>query len=191
MKKAALCTCILLSLQGTAQQHAFKNITAKDFSKYSAYFLKKLAADSVKHYILEDSLFIVGSDTSYFPTDIPTGKFIQLVGCRDDNCYSLRLKRINYTTVEYELAITRNWKQTTTEEGNITLGAGFYLASEIDEDQNGNAYSSIAYYGKGKQCSLTVRVGSAHGAVLVKLSRACADKKEDIPLHSSPLLWEK
>jgi hypothetical protein len=191
MKKADLCICILLSLQGAAQQYVFKNVTVKDSSKYSTYFLKKLAADSVQHYILEDSLFIVGSDTSYFPTDIPTGRFLQLVGCRDNNCYSLRLKRINYTTVEYELAITRNWKQTTTEKGDITLGAGFYLASEIDEDHNGNAYSSTAYYGRGKKCSLTVRIGKAQGALLVRLSRSCADKKSDIHLERSPLLWEK
>jgi hypothetical protein len=190
MNKLLLLLCIIFALPAFGQRSPYPNITVKDPSKYSTWFLKELAKDTMQHFMLDDSLFITGTDTAFFPTDVPMGKYIQLIGRVKDDAYTLRLKRENYTTLYYELTILKNWKQSTTEKGNVTLGAGFFLASETDEDFNGNAYGTTAYHGHGKTCSITIRVGKRN-EVLAKISRACADKREDIRLDDSPLFWEK
>jgi hypothetical protein len=191
MNKWLLLFCIFLTGACLGQQPVYKNIVVKDPSKYGTWFLKELAKDTLQHYILDDSLFITGSDTTFFPADVPTGKYIILNGVINDDAYTLRLKRENYTTLLYELTILKKWKRSTTEKGDIALYPSFYLTTQTVEDFNGNAYTATAYHGRGKYCSTTIRIGKSAGMVLAKISRACADKKEDIRLDDSPLLWEK
>ena len=128
-----------------------------DESKYDTAFvacIKKGARGSVMH---ADSITlknnkVIFTSKSYggavrFPIYVPTDHFVTYQD--SSSSYSLALKRINLTTLEYQLTSKNEQIRDTTLQGKVYLGCHFWIASETYVDENGMGYGAYEYTGDG------------------------------------------
>ena len=171
-----------------------KVLIVKDSSKYSQKFLDELRDLSPEYdtLILKDDNIILLSrlfngkdnisrlDTIKIPQNLPLNIHVIYQAERENKKYSLILKRVNYTNVEYELEIN----DLAIRMGQVILSGGFILGAETYEDENGFTYGVTAYF-DNSDClaSLTIEIDSAKRA---SFNLMCMDETStesfDIPL---------
>jgi len=169
-------------------------IIIKDKTNYSATFIDELIASNYKEPIkLIDNHIIVGKDTTNFPHDLNINQTTVFKATKDKRNYDLTVTRINETTLKFIFKLTDNEQKTLhTETGEATLGAMFFLASEVDEDdQTGEAYGSSEYWKKKNDSWLSIRVGGKdnNGKLRAIISYGCDNKnKKELNLDECPIL---
>lgn len=178
-----------------AQKDTLATVVVKDKTRYSADFLTQLRSFNYStHYQLFDSMLVIGQlDTAYFPTDLPLKRSRLFSGRSKDTRYDLTLSRINYTTIYFSLAITKTGNPPSKREGYADIGVGFFLASEVDEDEKtGMAYGSTEYSHETAECALGIRIGMDDKKKLrARIVGQCKDKPKGEQLINSPTLYEK
>jgi len=171
-------------------------IFVKDKSKYSKEFLTELNTfksqklGSVK---LIDNVMIVGKDTTKFPDDLKINKQYLFKAVKGDQSYHLNVKRINESTLNFEFKLFKKEHLVFTDKGEANINASFFLASEMDVDnETGKGYSSYAYYKKLNNCWFVIQIGAekdAKNKQRAKVIFGCKDKtKPALDIQDSPTL---
>jgi len=169
-------------------------IFIKDKKNYSTTFIDELNASNYSEPIkLIDNHIIVGKDTTDFPHDLNIDQTTVFKATKDKRNYDLTVTRINETTLKFIFKLTDNEQKTLhSEKGEATLGAMFFLASEVDEDeQTGEAYGSSEYWKKKNDSWLSIRVGGKdnNGKLRSIITYGCSDKKKkELNLDECPIL---
>ena len=169
-------------------------IFIKDKTKYSATFINELTASNYNEQIkLIDNYIVVGKDTTEFPHNLNINQTTIFKATKDKKCYDLTVTRINETTLKFIFKLTDNEQKTLhTETGEATLGAMFFLASEVDEDdQTGGAYGSSEYWKKKNDSWLSIRIGGKdnNGKLRAIITYGYDDKNnKELNLDDCPIL---
>jgi hypothetical protein len=169
-------------------EKTYTAVTVKNPAQYAAAFLDSLDKNTfAARYAVEGERLIVDArDTFYFPTDLPLNGETVFRGLGKEASYELRVRRVNFTTLQYRLLVEGPTRPRTTVEGTADLGALFFLASEVDEDpQTGQPYGAAEYTGKTAACALVaLRIGrNDEGHLLARVVTDCSP-----PLPDSPVL---
>lgn len=122
-----------------------------DEKQYSKTFLTEF---KVRHSIYETvaliyDTIIINSDRENFiliPTDLPLDKLVTYEESADGIKFSLTVKRINYSTLEYYYFEIVDGKNKNEKQGQADLEPIFYFGSEgTFEDENENVYGMNEY----------------------------------------------
>jgi hypothetical protein len=176
-----------------------QSIYIKDKSQYNQAFINELTNayhnESIK---LIENFIIVGNDTTQFPTELEINKKTVFTGIRNNKFYELILIRKNLTEIVFTFFIRNNEDEIKLpiKEGTATLGALFFLASEVDEDEvTAEVYGSSEYWKKDGNCWLSIRVGISkdkNGENRAKISFGCEEKSsQHLTLDECPTLRTK
>jgi len=182
------------TLQIAPTKEKQSKIFIKDKTKYSATFINELTASNYNEPIkLIDKYIVVGKDTTEFPHDLNVNQTTIFKATKDNKNYDLTVTRINETTLKFIFKLTDNDQKTLhTESGEATLGAMFFLASEVDEDdQTGEAYGSSEYWKTDNDGRFSARIGSKddNGKLRATITYWCDGKRKDkINLDDCPTL---
>lgn len=165
----------------------------KDSTRYDPTFIKGLTKYK-KPIQLIDNYIIAGTDTTYFPEDIPLNKTIDFKATKDQKKYVLSVSRTSLTNLTYAFKLMdEKDKLLDSKSGNAVLGSMFFLASEIDQDlKTGEGYSSYEYWDNSTDCWFSVRIGHGNapdGKQRAKVNYGCVDKnKQALTLKECPTL---
>lgn len=162
-----------------------KNVYVKDASQYDPTFIAGLPGKNIK---LVDDYVVIDGETEYIPEPIPLNKKITFQGARNDQKFTLAVTRTNFTNVKYDFQIVdKANKIIDSKSGVAILGSMFFLAAEVDEDEEDDytAYLSIEYRDKSNDCWLSVRIEETRA----KVNYQCKDKnKPALDLDDCPTL---
>lgn len=168
-------------------------IVVRNPTDYSDEFIRELKNFSGLGTLeLKDSLLIIsGTDTVLFPSVPPLNERILFTGRKDDLAIALTINRRNYTTLEYSLEMVEFGKSSHFQNGELSLGAGFFLGEESDEDeQTGISYFVTEYTHEAADgCYISVRIGNENP--LATLIKTCNQDIRDITLDDFPALHRK
>jgi len=181
---------------GKSVNQTAPTIFIKDKSKYSKEFLtainglKSQKLGSVK---LIDNVMIVEKDTTKFPDDLKMNKQYLFKAVKGDQSYHLNVKRINESTLSFEFKLLKKEHLVFTEKGEANIGAFFFLASEMDEDnETGEGYGAYEYTKELNSCWFIIRIGvgkDTKNKQRAKIMFGCNDKtKQPLELKDCPTL---
>jgi hypothetical protein len=167
-----------------------------DSSQYTPVFLQQLKeADYPEKINLQGDYLLVGADTVYFPTQLALGKVYFFAGDGGGKSCRLKVKRVNLTSLDYEFQLYRLGKPPYNESGRADLGAMFFLADEVDEDdETQEAYGAAEYSRTANGCWFTIRLGrepDQEGRLRAEVRLGCEDNKHEAPVDDSPTLRER
>jgi hypothetical protein len=171
-----------------------KKVDVKDASQYDPTFIAGLPGKNIK---LVDDYVVIDGETEYIPKPIPLNKKITFQGARNDNRFTLAVTRTNFTNVKYDFQIVdKANKIIDAKSGVAILGSMFFLAGEVDEDEEDDytAYLSIEYWDESSDCEFAVRIEplreDANGEEpRAKVKYWCKDKnKPALDLDDCPTL---
>jgi len=138
----------------------------KDEKQYSETFLAEFKA---KHSIYETvaligDTIIINNDRNNFiliPTDLPLDRLITYEESANGIKYTLTVKRINLSTLEYGYFETVNGKMKNEKQGHADLEPVFYFGAEgTFEDKNENVYGMNEYINFSKNdCQTVIYIG--------------------------------
>lgn len=163
----------------------------KDEKQYSETFLAEFKA---KHSIYETvaligDTIIINNDREniiLIPTDLPLDKLVNYEESADGIKYTLEVKRINFSTLEYNYFETVNGKKKNEKQGQADLEPVFYFGAEgTFEDENENVYGMNEYISSSEndcQNLIYIGVGSIEKSFL---KRNC---KSETDQFKTPLL---
>lgn len=165
-------------------------LSIMDRSQYSAEFIKELESledPSIKKIELEGNYMLMDKDTVYFPSDLKLKEPYRFTAFTETHFYQLDATRINQTAIQYEFTLFADEKPVVTHKGIAHLGAGFYNASETDEDDHtGESYLSNEYYNTGND-DFAIRIGEPdeEGRVraTVKYLNGAKPVHKDVDIH--------
>ncbi|MEZ4772521.1 MAG: hypothetical protein R3D00_05000 [Bacteroidia bacterium] len=133
----------------------------KDSTKYSQEWIKEFKERhrGYKSVQLIDDTIIINNDRKDFitlPTDLPIDSEVYYELIQDGSTFSLTVKRINYTTIEYRYADVN-----TKKEGLAHIEPVFYFGAEgVFEDDDGMTYGMNEYIDNSqKDCWTYIYVG--------------------------------
>jgi hypothetical protein len=137
----------------------------KDSSNYSPNFLKEFKGRHgfYKSVSLIDDTIIINNDRKgciIIPVDLPLNSVVSYKAKKDGKNYSLKVKRINYSTIEYAL---------NGQKGVADLQPVFYMGAEgTFEDKNGTTYGMNKYIDYSeKECKyILIGVGNIEKSTL-------------------------
>jgi hypothetical protein len=160
------------------------DIYIKDKSQYDQTFIDGLT-DYNEPIKLIDNYIVTGKDTTYFPDDLILNKPTIFTAIKDNNKYVLTVTRTNLTNLTYQFQLTDNDnKILNTNSGQAILGSMFFLASEVNEDdQTGSAYGSSVYIENLNECwfYINIEIGlDDNGKQRATLVYGCEDKNKQI-----------
>ena len=160
MKLVLFCLFILCySFLCIAQESRESEFFIKEKNDYSNEFIKCLREIKEQRFELIDSLFIINSvDTVVFP--IFTNNIIKYEN--SEKKWSLKFKQINFSTIKYSIY---NSDLNIDLNGLATIHCAFYLASEIDKDENGEAYPADQYFDYENNKFISIRIGETNCVV--------------------------
>ena len=181
---------------GKSMNQTETTIFVKDKSKYSKEFLTKLNGlksqklGSVK---LIDNVMIVEKDTTKFPDDLKMNKQYLFKSVKGDQSYHLNVKRINESTLSFEFKLRKKKDVVFTDKGEANIGAFFFLASEMDEDnETGEGYGAYEYAKELNSCWFIIRIGvgkDAKNRQRAKVIFGCNDKtRQALDIKDCPTL---
>ena len=133
----------------------------KDPSQYSPEWIAGFKADSSQYESarIMGEYMLVDKDTAYFDTSLKLKQDYRFTAFTDTHFYQLTIKRINYTTLEYDFTLLEKEKPVYSRRGRAHLGAMFFLGSESsDDDETGESYLATEYYDKAPD-GLTIDIG--------------------------------
>lgn len=138
----------------------------KDETKYSQTFLKEFKE---RHSIYEavsliDDTIIVNNDRVghiIIPTDLPFNQQVIYQKSENGKKQVLNVKRINYSTLEYNYYEETNGQKTNQRQGTADLEPVFYFGAEgTFEDENENVYGMNEYIDSSeKDCWTNIYIG--------------------------------
>ncbi len=168
----------------------------KDSLDYSIDFLRDLEKSGVKGVKLIDNMFIGnGQDTSYFPEYPELKSKILFTGRKENIVIALTVERINQTTIDYKIEMVEFGKSSYNTTGQATINTGFYIGSEIDENEySGNTYASVQYIDSKDTCFNYIRIGRDDhfgNRMMAKIIKNCNNKIRPVGLDNFPTLIEK
>lgn len=172
-------------------------VVVKNPSDYSKAFIDGLReSTSFRKFNLYDSMLVINNqDTVLFPGSIKIGDEVQFTGRKDDLAIALRIKRINYTTVSYNLEMVEFGKTNHFQKGTADLSSGFFLGSESIQGDEGELYFVDEYSDeKSESCNFQIRIGADEkrgNALFVKMAKRCNGKIRNITMDNFPMLLEK
>ncbi len=172
-------------------------IVVKNRAEYSESFIQGLREMDFEKFELKDSLLLInGKDTSYFPNIPKIGKQIVLTGRKGNLAIALKIKRINYTTIDYKIEMVEFGKTSHIQSGRADIISSFFLGGESDEsEKTGNVYFVAEYSEhKEKNCYTYIRLGYEEKTgpyLLGKLKKNCNGKIKDININNFTALIEK
>jgi hypothetical protein len=141
----------------------------KDSTKYSKEFLKdfkeKHSLNKVETVALIDDTIIINNDRKgliVIPTDLPLDKKIVYEGKRKDTTYRLIVKRINYSTIEYEYNEKQADKIIGHKEGLASLDPTFYYGAEGLIEIDDKAYGMNKYIDHLLECNTFILIGEGN-----------------------------
>lgn len=139
-----------------------KKFFVMDSSQYSSEFIQELRTldsqyDSLK--LIDKNLIININEKILIPTDLPLARHVVYYSKKGDEKYSLDLKLINYTSIDYELKINDRIEKA----GQASMRAGFlFFGSETSSEENGEVYSLTQYF-DNKDCLNYIGVEFGNG----------------------------
>jgi hypothetical protein len=138
----------------------------KDEKQYSETFLAEFKA---RHSIYETVALIgdpiiINNDQENFiliPTDLPLDRLVTYEESADGIKYTLTVKRINLSTLEYGYFETVNGKKENEKQGQADIEPVFYFGAEgTFEDENENTYRMNEYINSSKNgCQTLIYIG--------------------------------
>jgi hypothetical protein len=135
------------------------SISILDSTQYSKRFLHGLnelgSPDNIE---LSGDLLIVNQDTVHFPSFPIIGKQIIYSGSNKNLQCSLHIKRIKFSTIEFEFQLYDSDKLIYSDKGEADILAGFFLGSESDGDESGEAFQVDEYSKVDSLTYFTVRI---------------------------------
>lgn len=167
-------------------------VSANKPGKYSESFIKALKEIiGSGQYELKDSMLIIDKkDTSYFPGSPAIGRKQTYTRKRGDLSVAIHIQRLNYTTIKYRIEIVEDGKSSHNETGEADLNAGYFLATETDEDDmTGNLYPAAEFsFNASDECFTSIRIGFDEGKGMAKLNKSCKGKIRSMSLEDFPTL---
>lgn len=157
----------------------------KDEKQYSETFLAEFKA---KHGIYEtvaliNDTIIINNDRENFiliPTDLPLDRLVTYEKSSEGIKYTLTVKRINFSTLEYSYFETVNEKKENEKQGQADLEPIFYFGAEgTFEDENENVYGMNEYINSSNNDCRTliyIGVGSIEKSFLKQHCKSETDK---------------
>ena len=181
---------------GKSVSQTSSKIFVKDKSKYSPVFLAKLSAlklpksSSIK---LIDNVIIVDNKTTKFPDDLKMNKQYFFKAAKGEQSYQLNVKRVNETTLNFEFKLLKKEHLVFSDKGDANIGAFFFLASEMDEDnETGEGYGAYEYAKELNSCWFIIRIGvgkDAKNRQRAKVIFGCNDKtRQALDIKDCPTL---
>jgi len=138
----------------------------KDESKYSQTFLVEF---KTRHSVYEtvsliDDIIIINNDQVghiIIPTDLPLNQQVTYQKIENSKKQVLTVKRINYSTLEYNYYEETPGQKTSQRQGTADLEPVFYFGAEgTFEDENENVYGMNEYIDSSeKDCWTNIYVG--------------------------------
>lgn len=183
---AAVFTASSLSAQ---ENRPLAKITGADTIRYSNEYLQELRSSGIATSIsLVDSMMVVDGLTVFFPTDLETHRWYAFSASTAKGLAELRVMRLNYTNIRYELWIG-NGEKRKEEEGEVIGGPGI-LGTENDQDDRSHvSYFCTEYTNCSLHCCRSIRIGRNDSDELVaKFKRHCDLPGMDIGLDDLPTL---
>jgi len=156
----------------------------KEESKYSQTFLTEFKA---RHSVYEtvaliDDTIIVNNDRVghiIIPTDLPLNQQVTYEKTENGKNQILTIKRVNYSTLEYNYYEETNGQKTNQRKGTADLEPVFYFGAEgTFEDENENVYGMNEYIDKSEKVCWTyiyVGVGSIEKS---QLTYGCENERD-------------
>ncbi len=183
---ASVCIASKLSAQ---ENRPLTKITGADTIRYSSEYLEELRSSGIASSIaIVDSMMAVDGVTFFFDADLETDRWYAFSANSEKGLVELRVKRLNYTNIRYELWITNGDKRK--EDEGMVIGGPGILASENDEDDRSHVgYFCTEYTGCSLHCCRSIRIGRNDSDELVaKFKRHCDEPGMDIRLGDLPTL---
>jgi hypothetical protein len=156
-----------------------------DSSNYSPEFLipvtDRLRSKNVESVtLIADSIIVNNNraDAIIIPTDLPLNEIIIYGAKRGDKLYKLTVKRINYSTVEYEY-IQKEKKIIVSRKGLASLAPTFYYGVEGTIETKDKTYGMNKYIDYSSDCHTYLLIGVGNISESGYASE-CDNKKENI-----------
>lgn len=134
-------------------------VSVKDRTQYDQTFIDGLAGynGTIK---LIDNYLVAGSDTTYFPLDLPLNKNVVFKATQSNQTYVLTVSRTNLTNLTYNFMLTnKKGEVIDSKTGKAVLGPMFFFGSEMDEDtQTGEGYGSYEYWDTNFDSWFAIRI---------------------------------
>lgn len=139
----------------------------KDTTKYSIKFLNDFRKRHNQYKIntvslLNDTIIINNDkkDLIIIPTDLPLNRKIVYEAQTSDMIYMLTVKRVNYSTIEYEYDQKEKEKSIAHKSGLASLDPLFYYGCEgTIELKNGAVYGMNKYIDDSSECHTYILIG--------------------------------
>lgn len=187
-----------------SQEHDTTTITNEnalridDESMYSQIFIGSLRKNKqLQNIQLADGLMILDqNDTTYFPEIPEIGRSLTFIGMTNEIEISLAIRRINYTSIKYNISMHSEQHPTAQTQGVADIGAYFFLGSESDTDDETQAnYFSTEYAHTYDTCYTYIRIGNVEESnkktLLAKLVKNCNGAMADLDLENCPTLRQE
>jgi len=176
-----------------------RKLYIRDSSLYSPTFISDLRwicpkVDSL--IIFDDTLYVfekqsdgkstIRSNKAFaLPAELPLNEAVLFNAEKEGKKYDLKLKRVNYTEIDFELRIDDQVKRT----GQAMLFGTYFFGSECGPDENGKEYCSNQYFSTGyfnhSDCYIRLTVEIRTGT-RVSFSEYC--KKGNTGIKNIPTL---
>jgi hypothetical protein len=169
------------------------NIYFQDKSLYSKEFVSELIEKGYTSPIkvIKDHLIVEGNKV-YFPTELNLNKEYTFLATDSNQNLILKVKRINYTTLNFNFTSTKNDSLVFRKTGFADLGAYFFLAAEVSEDEEtGDSYGANQYNGEVDGCELHIGIGIGkddEGRFRAFIYEHCEEKTKKLKFNESKTL---
>lgn len=191
---------LLCAGNATAQEKIFPPesllIVKADSIFYSKVFvegLNALANNGKEKIFLFDGYLVYGKDTISFPDNLKLHKSYEFISKDDSLHYSLSVKRINYSTLEYMASITTFDNSVYAKGGIANLNPSFFLGVETLQDGDGDAHGAMEYLDDNGLCNMYINITLSADATMLKAAwnKSCKQSNSisgDLKSGWSPLL---
>ncbi|WP_291722753.1 hypothetical protein [Bernardetia sp.] len=138
-----------------------------DSTYYSLEFLAGLKkTHPYKTVSLNQDSIIINNDQKsiiLFPQDLPLNNNVSYQKLEEEKLYSLKLKRINYSSVEYDYKEKVGSEIRSSFTGVAHLRGNFYTGSAgFIEDKNNNTYGTYEYISNFDTCQISIHIGKGY-----------------------------
>lgn len=182
----------------TIEKQQVEKVVVENDEDYSRnFYLELQKGENFEQAELRGNLLILNKiDTIQFPDYPKLNEYTVLTGRKDNLAIALKVKRVNQSSIEYEVEMVEFGKTNYSKNGIADLSPYFYLGSESDEDEiTGMSFLSSEFSDNQDSCQTHIRIGilsnGQNGPLVAKLIKNCNGKIKDIDLENFPLLREK
>ncbi|MRX46104.1 hypothetical protein [Pedobacter puniceum] len=162
----------------------------QDKSLYSKAFVSELIEKGYTSPIkIIDDYLLVKGDTVYFPTNLKLNKEYKFFATDSNQNLELKVRRINYTTLNFNLTSKNNDTLLFSKSGSADLSVYFFLASEVpNDDETGSSYGANEYTGRIDNCELKIGIGigkDEQGRLRAYIDQNCDNKSNILELNGN------